>query len=373
MRRHGPAQTLQGPHHTGAVRRSLGVDEPPRQDVAALASGRRLIGRCHRDPSLGETTGARGGTGARPAPPRYPRRAPSTTRSTRSCSTSWPSRSPRRPASRSSSATARTSSSATSSSPGGRRSDADVFLTENSPAMSLVESKDLFATLEQTEPSTASRSSTARTTTVDRLRRPLHRPRVRQGRRAARRPARLDPGPRGAGVEGTHLVQPIGRGLPGDRQPPSSQLKGEKATAAVAGGHRRERHRLRRQQRGDRTRSTTARSIPGSSTTTTGTATRRRPARTATTPRCTSSATRTPAPSSASPARACSRPARQQKDAQRFVDVPHRRRGPAGDLADSYALEYPLNPEVDAQEPPVKPLSELEPPRSTCPSSTARR
>jgi iron(III) transport system substrate-binding protein len=31
-------------------------------------------------------------------------------------------------------------------------------------------------------------------------------------------------------------------------------------------------------------------------------------------------------------------------------------------IADSYALEYPLNPEVSL-DPPVRPFSELEPPR----------
>ena len=41
--------------------------------------------------------------------------------------------------------------------------------------------------------------------------------------------------------------------------------------------------------------------------------------------------------------------------------VPHQRGGPAG-LADSYALEYPLNPAVEL-EPPVKPFSELQPPQ----------
>ena len=57
-------------------------------------------------------------------------------------------RSPRRPASRSSCATATTSSSPTSSSRRAAASPADVFLTENSPAMSLVDSKGLFAPLD---------------------------------------------------------------------------------------------------------------------------------------------------------------------------------------------------------------------------------
>ena len=52
---------------------------------------------------------------------------------------------------------------------------------------------------------------------------------------------------------------------------------------------------------------------------------------------------------------------KKQKDAQRFVDYLTDVDGQQA-LADSYALEYPLNPEVEL-EPPVKPLSELEPPR----------
>jgi iron(III) transport system substrate-binding protein len=52
---------------------------------------------------------------------------------------------------------------------------------------------------------------------------------------------------------------------------------------------------------------------------------------------------------------------KKQKDAQRFVDYLTDVGGQQA-LADSYALEYPLNPEVTL-EPPVKPLSELEPPK----------
>ncbi|MGH3458508.1 iron ABC transporter substrate-binding protein [Aeromicrobium sp.] len=50
----------------------------------------------------------------------------------------------------------------------------------------------------------------------------------------------------------------------------------------------------------------------------------------------------------------------KQADAQRFVDYLTDVDGQQA-LADSYALEYPLNPEVEL-EPPVKPLSELDPP-----------
>ena len=76
---------------------------------------------------------------------------------------------------------------------------------------------------------------------------------------------------------------------------------------------------------------------------------------------CTSSATRTPAPSSASPAPACSPRATSRTDAQEFVNFLASEEGQQA-IADSYALEYPLNPEVSL-DPPVKPFSELEPPR----------
>ena len=52
---------------------------------------------------------------------------------------------------------------------------------------------------------------------------------------------------------------------------------------------------------------------------------------------------------------------KKQKDAQRFVDYLTDIDGQQA-LADSYALEYPLNPEVQLK-PPVKPFSELEPPK----------
>jgi iron(III) transport system substrate-binding protein len=50
----------------------------------------------------------------------------------------------------------------------------------------------------------------------------------------------------------------------------------------------------------------------------------------------------------------------KKADAQRFVDYLTSVEGQQ-ELAASYALEYPLNPEVQL-DPPVKPLAELEPP-----------
>ncbi|HEU5455777.1 MAG TPA: extracellular solute-binding protein, partial [Nocardioides sp.] len=51
----------------------------------------------------------------------------------------------------------------------------------------------------------------------------------------------------------------------------------------------------------------------------------------------------------------------KQADAQEFVNFLASVEGQQA-IADSYALEYPLNPEVSL-DPPVKPFAELEPPR----------
>jgi iron(III) transport system substrate-binding protein len=51
----------------------------------------------------------------------------------------------------------------------------------------------------------------------------------------------------------------------------------------------------------------------------------------------------------------------KQTDAQKFVNFLADAQGQQA-IADSYALEYPLNPEVSL-DPPVKPFAELEPPR----------
>jgi iron(III) transport system substrate-binding protein len=51
----------------------------------------------------------------------------------------------------------------------------------------------------------------------------------------------------------------------------------------------------------------------------------------------------------------------KQEDAQAFVNFLASVEGQQA-IADSYALEYPLNPEVSL-DPPVKPFSELEPPQ----------
>jgi iron(III) transport system substrate-binding protein len=52
---------------------------------------------------------------------------------------------------------------------------------------------------------------------------------------------------------------------------------------------------------------------------------------------------------------------KKQDDAQKFVNFLASEKGQQA-IADSYALEYPLNPDVSL-DPPVKPFDELEPPR----------
>ena len=242
----------------------------------------------------------------------------------------------------------------------GDRTPADVFLTENSPAMSLVESKGLFAPLDQTtldripeqyRPASGDWTGfVARSTVLV-----YDKDAVKRGR-----PARLDPRPRQAGVEGTHVVQPLGRGLPGHRQRRPA-AEGREGHRAVARGHRRERHGLPGQQRGDELR-------------------QRRPGRhrdhlpLLLVPRPEGSRREQQQLGAAllrqgGPGRVPQRLRRRRAQGQQEAEgrpalrrLPHRASSGQQALADSYALEYPLNPEVEL-EPPVKPLSELEPPK----------
>ncbi len=85
---------------------------------------------------------------------------------------------------------------------------------------------------------------------------------------------------------------------------------------------------------------------------------------------CTSSATRTPARSSASPAPACSPPATSRTTPSEFVKFLASVEGQQA-LADSYALEYPLNPERVARTPGQAVRRAASRRRSTCPRSTA--
>ena len=75
----------------------------------------------------------------------------------------------------------------------GKASPADVFLTENSPAMTLVDAKKLFAKLDQSTLDQIPEQYRPDDGRVDRLRRPLHGPRLQQGHDRPRPAAGLDP------------------------------------------------------------------------------------------------------------------------------------------------------------------------------------
>ena len=170
----------------------------------------------------------------------------STTPSTRSCSTRSSRSSRRRPASRSSCATARTSSWPTSSSQEGDASPADVFLTENSPAMTLVDNAGLFAAGRRGHAGADPGRSTSRRPATGSASPPARRSLVyNTDSRCRGRAARLDPGLRRAGVEGPGRASP--RPAPTSRRSsaPSSQLEGEEATADWLAGPGRQRHGLR--------------------------------------------------------------------------------------------------------------------------------
>ena len=96
------------------------------------------------------------------------------------------------------------------------------------------------------------------------------------------------------------------------------------------------------------------------------------PATTATTPSSTSSATRTPAPSCPSPAPASSPSSDNPDEAQQFVEFLTSEEGQQA-LADSYALEYPLNPAVTLGPPGQAARRARAAHRRRSPTSTARR
>ena len=124
----------------------------------------------------------------------------------------------------------------------GAKTPADVFLTENSPAMSLVETKGLFAPLPTRDPQQDPGAVPAEERRLDRVGRPRDRPRLQRPGRQRSRPAGVDHGSGRSGVEGTHVLLPVGCGLPGDRQrrpaarrarmPPREWLEGLKARTA---------------------------------------------------------------------------------------------------------------------------------------------
>ena len=200
-----------------------------------------------------------------PAAPRTTtaRRWSSTTPSTSSCWRRSRRCSRRRPASRSSCATARDSELASQLVQEGDASPADVFLTENTPAMAAVEQAGLFAPLdaEATDPIPEQYRPDERP--VDRLRGPLDRARLQPEPDQRGGAAGLDPGPRRPRVGRQGVVLADRRGLPGDRRR-RARPRGRGRHPGVAGGAQGQRHRVRRQQRRARGASTPARSRPAS-------------------------------------------------------------------------------------------------------------
>ncbi len=154
----------------------------------------------------------------------------------------------RRPASRSSCATATTSSWPTSWSQEGTASPADVFLTENSPAMSLVDSKGLFAPARRRRRWTRSRRSTAPTTATGSASPPARRCWSTTPTRSARTSCRTSimelAEPQ---WKGRIVLLADRRGLPGDRQrgprdsrasrPPRTWLDGPADNGTVYDGN----------------------------------------------------------------------------------------------------------------------------------------
>ena len=190
----------------------------------------------------------------------------------------------------------------------GDASPADVFLTENSPSIDVVDQAGLLAPLDEatlaagggavppgvghlgraSPPGPPCSSTTP--TAVDRG-----------------RAARLDPRPGRPRVGGPRRDRRRRCGLPGHRQR-RPRARGRGGHPRVAHRSREQRRDLRQQHRDDEGRRRGRDPTSASCTTTTGTATRPRTASSATTRSCTTSATRTRAPSSASPAPACSPP-----------------------------------------------------------------
>ena len=122
-----------------------------------------------------------------------------------------------RPASRSPSARATTPRCPTRSCRRAQASPADVFLTENSPAMAQVENAGLFADVDKATARPGARRVPPVHRQVDRHRGPLHRPRLRQAQAQRRPAAQVDARPRQARVEGPLGRVAVGRRLPGHR------------------------------------------------------------------------------------------------------------------------------------------------------------
>ncbi len=143
---------------------------------------------------------------------------------------------------------------------------------------------------------------------------------------------------------GHDLVLAHRRRLPGDRGR-GARPRGRGGDQRLAGRAQGQRHRRTTATTSSSSRSTPASRRSGSSTTTTGTATRPSRATTATTPSSTSSATRTPAPSCRISGAGVLKSSDHPDEAEKFVAFLTSEEGQQA-LADSYALEYPLNPAV---------------------------
>ena len=245
----------------------------------------------------------------------------------------------------------------------GEDSPADVFLTENSPAMSIVDNAGLFAELRRGRHASIP-ASTSRERRLDRVRRPLHRLDLQHRHGDRGRPAGLDPRPRGAGVEGPR--SPSRRPARTSRRSsaPCSSSRARRPRAEWLDGLEGQRHRLRRQQRraavGQLRRGRRRRRLPLLLVPRPGQETGDN----------SDSSTlhffgnQDPGAFLSVSGAGVLEPATHQDDAEQFVDVAHQHRGQQA-MADSYALEYPLNPDVTL-DPAVKPFDELEPPPSTC-------
>ena len=186
----------------------------------------------------------------------------------------------------------------------GAASPADVFLTENSPAMALVDDAGLFAPLDARDAGAGAGELPAGQRPLGRHRRAQHRVRLRQDQAQRRPAAEVAARPRRSGVEGPLGRLAVGRRFPGDRQR-AARTQGRGRDAAWLQGHEGERHRLQGQQRrhegGQCRRGRRRGDLPLLLFRRSGEDRREQQA----TSRCTISATRIRAPSSASPAAAC--------------------------------------------------------------------
>ena len=104
----------------------------------------------------------------------------------------------------------------------GEASPADVFLTENSPAMAAVEKAGLFADLECRHPRSGSRAIPSGHRQVDGRRGAQHRVRLQQDQAAARSAAEFHAGSGAAGLEGALGRRSDKGGLPSHRLGPAS-------------------------------------------------------------------------------------------------------------------------------------------------------